>query len=436
MKQNSDADLNENHVDILHKHQATDFPIGDLIQIEYKGKKYSSILRGVFVQNYFFVDCPTTDKGKSKSFYSGVPVTVRFIAEGAVYGFLSYVLKALPRPKLLLLEYPKKIEKLELRKEGRLYVFIPARIAIESRPETFPGAVLSLSRNGARLIFQKKPVKDLTIGRKIKLSMVLPSSKQVPSLIGELRHLHSTSTKLVAGIRLHTDESQSLDAVRGFFKLCFSFSGDAIQHVKAIGGRSIFALGQEINLEIDGKIIKFSLRGWKNGKGGYIVVEKPTYKDMANHPKLGAKAIARFQKDGIAYGFMVSFALPIAASGLWIFLFQDDIVESSLRMDERFNCMIPALLKSGEAGKVQGMLCNISMNGVKILAKDPLDKDKLLLLSFFLSNAGSIESQKIKILREYQTGKCHAYAGSFLAMTPENNKKLLSFIEFCKEWRI
>ncbi len=202
-----------------------DFPIGDLVQIECEGKKYSSILRGVVVPSCFLLDVPMV-KGKAVPFYYNTRIAVRFISHGAVYGFMTLIIKVNPRPPLLLLGYPKKIEKFKLRKGDRVDVFIPVRVTCDKLPKISQGAILNLSEKGALLVMKKE--EGMVAGQQILLEMTLPNQKPLKSMLGTIRHLQQSESKMNVGLCFVEDAEGYLQKARSFFQDCYSYQKDSL----------------------------------------------------------------------------------------------------------------------------------------------------------------------------------------------------------------
>lgn len=57
---------------------------------------------------------------------SGGPIILKYIHRGTVYGFKTFALTTVSSPALLIIEYPRAIEKIELRRETRQEVNLDA----------------------------------------------------------------------------------------------------------------------------------------------------------------------------------------------------------------------------------------------------------------------------------------------------------------------
>lgn len=80
----------------------------------------------------------------------GASVTVRFVSNGELCGFVAPVITHIPKPSLLLfLEYPDVIEKLVLRQHRRVQCALP--VQLHSRRGDAQGVIADLSRGGCRM---------------------------------------------------------------------------------------------------------------------------------------------------------------------------------------------------------------------------------------------------------------------------------------------
>jgi hypothetical protein len=100
------------------------FDLGTVLHLERrledKSLRGSSKIIGAHEPRYLMVDMPTA-YGKPMMFLTGEKCVVRFLHKGSLLGFKADVLKVISDPfPMMLLEYPKTVEALKLRKEERL----------------------------------------------------------------------------------------------------------------------------------------------------------------------------------------------------------------------------------------------------------------------------------------------------------------------------
>lgn len=80
----------------------------------------------------------------------GNRVTVKYILENLVFGFMTTVISKTIKPfPLLFLEYPQTVECLDLRHQDRAICFLPAMVYWQS--QEYPGNILDISSSGCRI---------------------------------------------------------------------------------------------------------------------------------------------------------------------------------------------------------------------------------------------------------------------------------------------
>ncbi len=209
-------------------------PIEDPIQITSREKRYISILRGVVGPKHLVVDVPLVGGKKFYPDYSSV-ITVRFLLNGAVYGFKTGIIRVHEKFGLIVLEYPDSISKVELRKSERLNVMISAVITTGCETdsdtgqtwtmETLDGAILDISEIGALLAVNSSDLID--VGHTVTISAALPGGIRVDSLNAEIRNVKPSSRKLLLGVSFSRVDDKNMGAIRKFYNDCVSYKASA-----------------------------------------------------------------------------------------------------------------------------------------------------------------------------------------------------------------
>lgn len=120
-----------------------------LIEIEGVGSRIKSTLIGVDPKSYIIIKTPNV-VGIQKCLLAGTFVTVRYLYLGTVYGFRSSILVSVTVPEgLLFLQFPKHIERINLRKHERITCAVP--VAFGLGDFNLNGIVSDLSSGGCRL---------------------------------------------------------------------------------------------------------------------------------------------------------------------------------------------------------------------------------------------------------------------------------------------
>lgn len=208
--------------------------IGDPLIIEWKGKRYPTLMRGAKVEviatntlggrgrisilpdlSFFIVDMP---KGYAAAgFINNSYLTLRFLCRGAVYAFTAKMVRIHSQPALLVLEYPEKMQRYNLRSGERVSIVSRARITKDGGSTHQIGAVLDISTSGARLGLEA--VDGISRGTTLHLSFVLPNGMAVSQLIAEVRNISEESGKYLLGVKLPVRDP----AVDGFCRNCLDY---------------------------------------------------------------------------------------------------------------------------------------------------------------------------------------------------------------------
>lgn len=401
--------------------------------MELKEKKFNTVLRGALAGKYVLVDIPMAG-GKYISPDYNMLYTLRFVTSGSAYGFTSLLMRAFLKQGLLALEYPETIKKLSLRSSDRIKMLIPVRILIKDREEVVEGAILDLSEEGALAGINE--TEGIVSGQKLKLSMMLPNEKIVKGIVGAICNVKKFDGKILLGINFQEKDSGPLSMVTNFYNECRSYLPDSEGPEYDEDGT--FSQGQEIKIEYGKKKATTVLRGWKMGKGGYILTAPPPIGQMTAPVQPDADMVIRSVRCGNLFGLECRFIGVLDKVNLWVFGVQADILKFPLRSDIRSYCLIPATLQSEKDGKIvesgKGMIFNLSMGGTKLVTKSQASDDGYLRVSFSLGVAGKIESQKLKIVRSVVANYKYEYAGAFVTLRREAENQLKQFFEFCKDW--
>lgn len=208
--------------------------VGDPLIIEWKGKRYPTLMRGAKVEiiatntlggrgrisilperSFIIVDMP---KGYAAAgFINNAYLTLRFLCSGAVYAVTAKMVRVHSQPPVLVLEYPEKMQRYNLRSGERISIVSRARISKDGGSTHQIGAVLDISTSGARLGLEA--VDGISRGMPLYLSFMLPNGMAVSQLIAEVRNISEENGKYLLGVRLPGRDP----AVDGFCRNCLDY---------------------------------------------------------------------------------------------------------------------------------------------------------------------------------------------------------------------
>lgn len=191
--------------------------VGDPLIIEWKGKRYPSLMRGAKAEvvatntlggkgrisiladtSFLIVDMP---KGYAAAgFLNNSPLTVRFLSSGSVYAFNAKLMRLHSQPPVLVLEYPEKLRRYNLRSSERISIVTRARISKDGGSDHQMGALLDISATGARLGLDT--AEGISPGMMLHLSFILPDGVAVSQLTAVVRNISGENGKYLLGISL------------------------------------------------------------------------------------------------------------------------------------------------------------------------------------------------------------------------------------------
>ena len=135
----------------LNKSEGIYIDIGTHVYLEIEGVNFSvtSVFIGMLKDEFMIVTLPKRYKSVQNKLLTGNTIVVKYLFDGSVFAFQTSVIETITNPiKALAIEYPKIVQKRELRIIKRNSVVIPGRV--EAKKIEVPIVVFDISRNGLR----------------------------------------------------------------------------------------------------------------------------------------------------------------------------------------------------------------------------------------------------------------------------------------------
>ena len=154
---------------------------------------------------YLIITAPPNPQGALEhKIFEGNEMVVRYLSNGTVYSFQSKLRTSTSKPlQLLFLEYPKVVQKDELRSRRRANCMIPATFAY--RGEKRDGMIIDISTTGCRGTLhglnRKQQLFHLDTGKNLQISCKFPGVKVPAVMHGEVRSVKKNQQKLTLGIQ-------------------------------------------------------------------------------------------------------------------------------------------------------------------------------------------------------------------------------------------
>lgn len=182
--------------------------IGLLLKIEIEGVSMplESTLVGVDGK-FIIVRTPSPYQLIEHKLTRGREFIIRYIFDGTVFAFQTKLFESIMQPaRLLFLEYPKIIQKNELRDQKRSKCFIPTKISLAG--EENRGVLLDITRKGCFCKISKKENNGLIsfkIDEEILLLCKFPGVKGQIQIPGIIKNLRKNKQELELGINFQKD---------------------------------------------------------------------------------------------------------------------------------------------------------------------------------------------------------------------------------------
>ncbi len=175
------------------------------IQIEGEKKLLTSEFMGVEEDKYLVIKAPSLQymSHVSHLLYKGNTVIARYLHKGTVFGFKSRIKYVITNPiKLLILEYPKKIEIQNLRKHRRVDCYLPASVKISDN--TIEGTIIDISREGCQFTVEKSKIESslklFQVEKETSVSFKLPGVEKILAVTGKQKYIIEDSDNVKIGV--------------------------------------------------------------------------------------------------------------------------------------------------------------------------------------------------------------------------------------------
>jgi len=178
--------------------------IGTPVRVELEGIEIpvQSSIVGLEANKYIIIKTPEPLNRIEHKLFKGAGLLIRYIANGTVFAFQSTVIETITKPlSLLFVEYPRIIQRHDLREQQRMSCHIPMRI--NSDTEENIGCILDIAVSGCRCLLKaaKNPsLLTCTIDSTLSIRCIIPGTKEMITLRGKVKNLKRTRKEIDLGI--------------------------------------------------------------------------------------------------------------------------------------------------------------------------------------------------------------------------------------------
>jgi len=125
-----------------------------MVQIEAIEGYMKCQLVGVVQDRFVVVTIPRSNLRIDNALFLEKQIIVRYLNEGALYGFQSQIVDTITRPiPLMFLSYPKVVSRQEIRRYKRVDCFLPSSAELSGKASD--GAIVNISRGGCLFVADK-----------------------------------------------------------------------------------------------------------------------------------------------------------------------------------------------------------------------------------------------------------------------------------------
>jgi len=168
---------------------------------------FKSILIGMEYGRYLIMKLPPMPSLPLKLYQQNYFV-VRYFHNGSAYGFRTSLLGLVKEPvRLYILDYPARVESLNLRKQERHSCLLTAHVKMQAPDVDAPGwdgAIMDISTDGCRfqcMTPENIKLPNIAVGSMVEISFQLPTDDAQWMLEAEIRIFSLDQSKLTLGMR-------------------------------------------------------------------------------------------------------------------------------------------------------------------------------------------------------------------------------------------
>jgi len=191
----------------LNKKEGIYIDIGTPVYLEIEGVNFSvtSIFIGMLKDEFLIITLPKRYKSIKNKLFPSDTMVVKYLYDGSVYAFQTSVIETITTPiRALALEYPKVVQKRELRVAKRNNVVVPGRV--KTKKKEFSMVVFDISKNGCRFKYHDSisNISSLREGELVKLYCRFPGIADEMVSMAHVKNIKRVQGQLTIGAEFQT----------------------------------------------------------------------------------------------------------------------------------------------------------------------------------------------------------------------------------------
>jgi c-di-GMP-binding flagellar brake protein YcgR len=201
-------DISNDNIDNLGTRISVEIGTPVKVELEDIEIPMQSSIVGLENDKYIIIKAPEPFKRIKHKLYTGNEMIVRYISGGTVYAFQTKVMETILKPiPLLFIEYPRIIQRHDLREQKRTNCHMPTRIIVGETENI--GCIVDMAKFGCRCIVQASKNSKLIkydLENQITMKSIFPGSKDIVCISGVIKNVKRTKAEYDLGI-LFTKET-------------------------------------------------------------------------------------------------------------------------------------------------------------------------------------------------------------------------------------
>ena len=163
-----------------------------------------------FINEFIIITPPVPYNQIRHKLFEGAEMLIRYFYNGTIFAFQTKLFAHVEKPiNLLFIEYPKLIQKSELRSEKRANCYVDA--AFVSGDKENLGAIVDITRTGCQCMIRRKDNKFLIpfkVNDLVLLKAKFPGVKTPMEIHGVVKNLRSSNVETNFGMMFHENTTE------------------------------------------------------------------------------------------------------------------------------------------------------------------------------------------------------------------------------------
>ncbi|MBI2399865.1 MAG: flagellar brake protein [Deltaproteobacteria bacterium] len=199
-----------------------------LLEIEALKLRIKCLLVGFETGQYIIIRLSSKDligNFRSEQVKSG-NLFVRYLYQGAVYGFKAEVLNVVSTPaKIFFLSYPAKIEEYIMRERDRFDCVLPAGTMLDN--EIIDMVIIDISGEGCQCVIKTATGKNalynqMQVNKMLDIRVQFPGKEGTYRLPGRIRNLSKAQDRITLGVKFEGLAEAASERIKEFISLVTS----------------------------------------------------------------------------------------------------------------------------------------------------------------------------------------------------------------------